>query len=236
MLGCEHGNGGHPRNNTQPGTALAVCLPGSSGALSAAPLIPLGRGWAVTGVAGPQLTAPATHAFLTPVPPFPYTDVLPGPQTLLCASTSRPRPLPFSPPQMSFPLAARVQPYHLTRPSPASLELSLMHTPPPLPPDPGVISPLGLRMGPVLFSWSSSGDTSDSCFYGSVLPLILLCRFIFISPSPSVLLGRKVMTNLDSILKSRDITLPAKVHLVKAMVFPVVMYGCESWTIKKAEH
>ena len=51
-----------------------------------------------------------------------------------------------------------------------------------------------------------------------------------------LLLGRKVMTNLDSILKSRDITLPTKVCLVKAMVFPVVMYGCESWTIKKAEH
>ena len=51
-----------------------------------------------------------------------------------------------------------------------------------------------------------------------------------------LLLGRKVMTNLDSILKSRDITLPTKVHLVKAMVFPVVMYGCESWIIKKAEH
>ena len=50
-----------------------------------------------------------------------------------------------------------------------------------------------------------------------------------------LLLGRKVMTNLDSIFKSRDITLPAKVHLVKAMVFPVVMYGCESWTVKKAE-
>ena len=49
------------------------------------------------------------------------------------------------------------------------------------------------------------------------------------------LLGRKVMTNLDSIFKSRDITLPTKVHLVKAMVFPVVMYGCESWTVKKAE-
>ena len=48
--------------------------------------------------------------------------------------------------------------------------------------------------------------------------------------------GRKAMTNLDSILKSRDITLPTKIHLVKAMVFPVVMYGCESWTIKKAEH
>ena len=51
-----------------------------------------------------------------------------------------------------------------------------------------------------------------------------------------LLLGRKVMTNLDSIFKSRDITLSAKVHLVKAMVFPVVMYGCESWTVKKAEH
>ena len=51
-----------------------------------------------------------------------------------------------------------------------------------------------------------------------------------------LLLGRKVMTNLDSILKTRDITLPIKVHLVNAMVFPVVMYGCDSWTIKKAEH
>ena len=51
-----------------------------------------------------------------------------------------------------------------------------------------------------------------------------------------LLLGRKVMTNLDNILKSRDITLPTKVHLVKVMVFPVVLYGCESWTLKKAEH
>ena len=51
-----------------------------------------------------------------------------------------------------------------------------------------------------------------------------------------LLLGRKVMINLDSIFKSRDITVPTKVHLVKAMVFPVVMYGCESWTVKKAEH
>ena len=51
-----------------------------------------------------------------------------------------------------------------------------------------------------------------------------------------LLLGRKIMTNLDSILKSRDITLPTKVHLVKAMIFPVVMFGCESWTVKKAEH
>ena len=71
--------------------------------------------------------------------------------------------------------------------------------------------------------------------------------FIFLAPKSlqmviaamklrRLLLGRKVMTNLDSILKSRDITLPTKVHLVKAMVFPVVMYGCESWAIKKAEH
>ena len=54
--------------------------------------------------------------------------------------------------------------------------------------------------------------------------------------SSPLLFGRKVMTNLDSIFKTRDITLPAKVHLVKAMVFPVVMYGCESWTVKKAEY
>ena len=52
----------------------------------------------------------------------------------------------------------------------------------------------------------------------------------------SLFLGRKVMTNLDSIFKSRDITLPTKVHLVKAVVFPVVMYGCENWSVKKAEH
>ena len=58
--------------------------------------------------------------------------------------------------------------------------------------------------------------------------LLIIKRFL--------LLGRKAMTNLDSILKSRDITLSTKVHLVKAMVFPVVMYGCESWTIKNAEH
>ena len=62
------------------------------------------------------------------------------------------------------------------------------------------------------------------------------CRLL---PKPEIkacLLGREATTNLDSILKSRDITLPTKVHIVKAMVFPVVMYGCESWTIKKAEH
>ena len=77
---------------------------------------------------------------------------------------------------------------------------------------------------------------------------ILLTDFIFLGSKITVdddcsqeikrrlLLGSKAMTNLDSIFKSRDITLPTKVHLVKAMVFPVVMYGCESWTIKKAEH
>ena len=63
--------------------------------------------------------------------------------------------------------------------------------------------------------------------------MILIC--ISLSIKRRLLLGRKVMTNLDSILKSRDITLPTKVHLVKAMVFPVVMYGCESWAVKKAE-
>ena len=78
------------------------------------------------------------------------------------------------------------------------------------------------------------------------LPLCSLSRYsvnvycVFICSSHeikiSLLLGRKVMTNLDSILKSRDITLSTKVHLFKAMVFPVVMYGCESWTVKKAEH
>ena len=61
-------------------------------------------------------------------------------------------------------------------------------------------------------------------------------RLFFVFLTTSATLGRKAMTNLDSILKSRDITLPTKVHLVQAMVFPVVMYGCESWIIKKAEH
>ena len=67
------------------------------------------------------------------------------------------------------------------------------------------------------------------------LPMHLsMCTFLFNKPF-TLLLGRKVMTNLDSIFKSRDITLPTKIHLVKAIVFPVVMYGCESWTVKKAE-
>ena len=80
--------------------------------------------------------------------------------------------------------------------------------------------------------WGNSGNSADFIWGGSKITAdddssheIKSC----------LLLGRKVMTNLDSILKSRDITLPTKVHLVKAMVFPVVMYGCESWTVKKAE-
>ena len=83
-------------------------------------------------------------------------------------------------------------------------------------------------------SWQIDGETvADFIFLGSKITADGDC-------SPEIkrclLLGKKVMTNLDSILKSRDITLPTKVHLVKAMVFPVVMYGCESWSIKKAEH
>ena len=63
-----------------------------------------------------------------------------------------------------------------------------------------------------------------------------ICHLLTYKSKRHLLLGRKVKTNLDSILKSRDITLPTKVRLVKAMVFPVVMYGCESWTVKKPEH
>ena len=66
--------------------------------------------------------------------------------------------------------------------------------------------------------------------HATAISSVLICECLWV-----LLLGRKVMTNLDSILKSRDITLPTKVHLVKAIIFPVVMYGCESWTIKKAE-
>ena len=83
-------------------------------------------------------------------------------------------------------------------------------------------------------SWQINGETvSDFIFLGSKITADGDCSHEIKRRS---LLGRKVMTNLDSILKSRDITLPTEVHLVKAMVFPVVMYGCESWTIKKAEH
>ena len=84
-------------------------------------------------------------------------------------------------------------------------------------------------------SWQINGETveivADFIFLGSKITADGDC-----SRERRFLLGRKVMTNLDSILKSRDITFPSKGHLVKAMVFPVVMYGCESWTIQKAEH
>ena len=85
-------------------------------------------------------------------------------------------------------------------------------------------------------SWEIDGETvetvSDFIYLGSKITADGDCSHEI---KRRLLLGRKVMTNLDSILKSRDITLPTKVHLVKGMVFPVVMYGCESWTVKKAE-
>ena len=86
-------------------------------------------------------------------------------------------------------------------------------------------------------SWQIDGETvetvADFIFLGSKITADGDCSH---EMKRHLLLGRKVMTNLDSILESRDITLPTKVHLVKAVVFPVVNYGCESWTIKKAEH
>ena len=83
-------------------------------------------------------------------------------------------------------------------------------------------------------SWKIDGETvSDFIFGGSKITADGDCSHEI---KRCLLLGGKVMTNLDSILKSRDITLPTKVHVVKAMVFPGVMYGCENWTIKKAEH
>ena len=83
-------------------------------------------------------------------------------------------------------------------------------------------------------SWQIDGETvSAFVFFGSK---ITADGDFSHEIKRRLLLGRKVMTNLDSIFKSRDISLPTKVHLVKAMVFPVVMYGCESWTVKKAEH
>ena len=85
-------------------------------------------------------------------------------------------------------------------------------------------------------SWQTDGETmetvTDFIFLGSKITADGDCNHEI---KRGLLLGRKVMTNLDSILKSRDITLPTNVHLVKAMVSPVVMYGCESWTVKKAE-
>ena len=93
-----------------------------------------------------------------------------------------------------------------------------------------------IASGPIT-SWEIDGKTvetvSDFNFLGSKITANGDCSHEI---KRRLLLGRKVMTNLDSIFKSRDITLPTKVHLVKAMGFPVVMCGCESWTIKKAEH
>ena len=93
-----------------------------------------------------------------------------------------------------------------------------------------------MTSGPIT-SWEIDGETveivSDFIFGGSKITADGDCSNEIKRCLP---LGRKLMTNLDKILKSREITLPAKVHLVKAMVFPVVMYGCESWTVKKAEH
>ena len=89
-----------------------------------------------------------------------------------------------------------------------------------------------MTSGPIT-SWEIDGETvSDFIFWGSKITADDDCSHEI---KRCLLLGRKVMTNLDSILKSRDITLPTKVCLVKAMVFPVVMYGCDSWTVKKAE-
>jgi len=93
-----------------------------------------------------------------------------------------------------------------------------------------------MASGPIT-SWQIDRETvetgSDFIFWSSKITADGNCSHEI---KRHLLLGRKVMTNLDSILKSRDITLPTKVHLVKAMVFPVVMYGCESWTVKKADH
>ena len=89
----------------------------------------------------------------------------------------------------------------------------------------------------LITSWQIDGETMetvrDIIFLGSRITADGDCSHEI---KRRLLLGKKAMTNLDSILKSRDITLPTKVHLVKAMVFPIVMYGCESWTIRKAEH
>ena len=94
-----------------------------------------------------------------------------------------------------------------------------------------------MATGPII-SWQIDGETVETvtdCNLGGSSKITADgdCRYEI---KRYLLLGRKVITNLDSILKSRDISLPTKVHLVKAMVFPVVMYGCECWTIKKAEH
>ena len=120
-----------------------------------------------------------------------------------------------------------------------------------LPASPGASSPRGDNSDQVInqsiknkqsiyryiTSWQIDGKTmetvTDFTFLGSIIIADGDCTHEI---RRCLLLGRKAMTNLDSILKSRDITLPTKVHLVKAMVFPLVMYGCKSWTVKKAEH
>ena len=93
-----------------------------------------------------------------------------------------------------------------------------------------------MAIGPIS-SWQIDGETMeiviDFIFFGSKITAYCDCSCEI---KKCLLLGRIAVTNLESILKSRDITLPTKVHLVKAVVFPVVIYGCESWTIKKAEH
>ena len=93
-----------------------------------------------------------------------------------------------------------------------------------------------MASGPIT-SWEIDGETvetvSDFIFWGFKITADGDCSHEI---KRCLLLGRKVMTNLDSMFKSRDVTLPTKIHLVKAMVFPVVIYGCESWTVKKAEH
>ena len=93
-----------------------------------------------------------------------------------------------------------------------------------------------MASGPIT-SWQIDGGTvktvTDFIFLGSKITADGDCSHEI---KGCLLLGRKAMTNLDSVLKSRDITLATKVHIVKAMVFPIVMYGCESWTIKKTEH
>ena len=93
-----------------------------------------------------------------------------------------------------------------------------------------------MASGPIT-SWQIDGETmktvTDFIFLGSKITADGDCSFEI---KRCLLLGRKVVTNLDTILKSRDITLPAKVCLIKAMVFPVVLYGCENWSIKKTEH
>ena len=91
-----------------------------------------------------------------------------------------------------------------------------------------------MASGPIT-SWEIDGETVETYFIlgGSKITADGDCSHEI---KTCLLLGRKVMTNLDSVMKSRDITLPAKVHVVKAMVLPVIMYRCESWTVKKAEH